>query len=136
MKLVIVESPYAARGRYGEHPDSLAFELRENLRYAREALRDCLLRDEAPFASHLLYPQEGVLDDAYPGDRQLGMSAGWGWMVKADLVAVYRDLGMSRGMEEGIAASQRIGREMRVEHRWMLQWDGWKEKNNAKETIK
>ena len=42
MVLVLLESPYAG---YVER----------NLAYARACMRDCLLRGEAPFASHLLY---------------------------------------------------------------------------------
>lgn len=136
MKLVIVESPFAVRGRFGQTPEALEFELRENVRYARMALRDCLLRGEAPFASHMLYAQPDVLDDDVFEERKLGMTAGWSWMTKADLVAVYTDLGVSKGMEEGTAASRRIGREMPVEYRTLADWDGWKEKNDAKETIK
>ena len=40
MKLVVVESPYAG-------------DVETNVRYARAAIRDCLMRGEAPFASHL-----------------------------------------------------------------------------------
>lgn len=47
MKLVIVESPYAG-------------DVKTNVAYARAAIRDCLMRGEAPYASHLLYTQEGV----------------------------------------------------------------------------
>src|SRR5690606_40243334 len=56
-RLVIVESPYAAKE---------FFDRVRNQDYARAALRDSLLRGEAPFASHLLYTQAGVLDDDIP----------------------------------------------------------------------
>ncbi len=91
MQLVIVESPYAG-------------DVARNERYARACLRDCLQRGEAPFASHLLYPQ--VLDDDKPGDRTLGMDAGWAWMGEADAVVVYTDFGISGGMEAGIRRAQ------------------------------
>ena len=42
MRFVIIESPYAGN-------------VEENEEYARKCLRDCLMRGEAPFASHLLY---------------------------------------------------------------------------------
>jgi hypothetical protein len=57
MKLVILESPFAG-------------DVERNTLYARHALKDSLMRGEAPIASHLLYPQ--VLDDLIPSERQLG----------------------------------------------------------------
>ncbi len=102
MKLVIIESPFA-----GATP-----ELRlRNLRYARAALRDSLLRREAPFASHLLYTQEGVFDDNVLEERVWGIEAGLAWGQVASLTAVYCDLGISKGMEEGIRRARIEGRE-------------------------
>ena len=99
MHIVIVESPYAG--------DIVA-----NVRYARAALRDCLLRGEAPFASHLLYTQEGVLDDALPVERERGMLAGFEFRRIADATIVYTDRGISAGMQRGIdhalASGQRV----------------------------
>lgn len=96
MKLVIVESPFAGdRDR--------------NLAYLRAALRDCLRRGEAPYASHGLYTQPGVLDDEVPAERALGMEAGFAWGAKADLVAVYTDLGLSRGMRAGVERASAAG---------------------------
>ncbi len=54
MRRVIIESPFAASNGYS---------VEENLAYLRAAMRDCLKRGEAPFASHGLYTQPGVLDD-------------------------------------------------------------------------
>ena len=53
MERVIIESPFAG-------------DVDRNLRYARAAMRDCLLRGESPYASHLLYTQPGVLNDDIP----------------------------------------------------------------------
>lgn len=89
MRLVIIESPYAG-------------DVERNLRYLRACMRDCLLRGEAPFASHALYTQPGVLDDLIPGERDLGMRAGFVWGRKADCTVVYADLGISDGMRRGI----------------------------------
>lgn len=61
--------------------------------YAREALRDSLLRGEAPIASHLLYTQKGVLDDRIREERGLGIAAGLAWGV-AEMTVVYADLGI------------------------------------------
>ena len=96
MKLAILESPFAG-------------DVAENLRDARAALRDSLLRGEAPIASHLLYTQDGVLDDAVPVERQRGIAAGHAWMQAAELVAVYDDLGISNGMKDGIKAARGLG---------------------------
>ena len=50
MKLVIIESPYAG-------------DIEKNVAYARDCVRDSLMRGEAPYASHLLYTQPNILDD-------------------------------------------------------------------------
>lgn len=93
MKLVILESPYA-----GSTPE----EITRNLEYARRALRDSLLRGEAPIASHLLYTQPGVLDDKKPDERALGIGAGLAWSSVAQGAVVYTDLGITPGMVQGI----------------------------------
>jgi len=86
---VVVESPYTG-------------DVERNIAYARAALGDCLGRGEAPFASHLLYTQPDVLDDTDPTQRRRGIDAGFAWGVEADAVVVYRDLGISPGMLDGI----------------------------------
>ena len=102
MRLVIVESPYAG-------------DLEKNLKYARECMHECIRRGEAPFASHLLYTQEGILDDNVPAQRKLGIEAGLAWGEKADATIVYIDYGISLGMKLGIEEAERIGRK--VEYR-------------------
>jgi len=106
MKLVIIESPFAAATK--ERAEL-------HVRYARAALRDSLMRGEAPFASHLLYTQPGVLDDGDREERRIGITAGLEWGEWADLVAVYEDLGISSGMYHGISAANCRG--TRVEPR-------------------
>lgn len=96
-RLVIVESPYAG-------------DIERNVAYARAALRDCLLRGEAPIASHLLYTQPGVLRDEIHEERQHGIDAGLAWGRVADATVVYLDLGISRGMTYGIDAAKAAGR--------------------------
>lgn len=103
MLLVIVESPYAG--------DTL-YTIENNKNYARECIRDCLMRGESPFASHLLYTQDNVLDDDLPEERFLGMEAGWAWMEKADLVAVYGDKGISSGMKYGIRRAIQLNKPL------------------------
>jgi hypothetical protein len=89
-------------------------------------LKDCLLRGEAPYASHLLYTQEGVLDDNKPEERRLGMEAGFAWgraLEPADCTnlarkakrVVYTDRGISGGMAEGIKLANKMDQE--VEYR-------------------
>jgi hypothetical protein len=94
MKLVILESPFAG-------------EVERNTLYARRALKDSLMRGEAPIASHLLYPQ--VLDDLIPSERQLGIDAGLAWRKVAEATVVYQDYGISPGMEYGIRLAQERG---------------------------
>lgn len=101
-RLVLIESPFAGR-------------VEENTAYAREAMRDCLLRGEAPYASHLLYTQEGVLNDDIPAERETGIEAGLAWGAMAEATVVYVDLGISPGMARGIARAKKEGRP--VEYR-------------------
>ena len=95
--LVIIESPFAG-------------DVERNLAYARAAMRDCLMRGEAPFASHCLYTQSGVLDDQLAVERVIGIQAGLAWGAMADRTVVYSDLGISNGMREGILRAEREGR--------------------------
>lgn len=104
MRRVILESPYAG------HVD-------RNVAYARRALRDALQRGEAPIASHLLYTQPGVLDDANAAERAIGIEAGLAWCAVADATVVYADLGVSAGMRLGIARAEAAGRP--VENRYL-----------------
>lgn len=96
MKIIIIESPYAGN-------------IRKNVAYARMAMADSLARGEAPYASHLLYTQVGVLDDSDPVQRTRGMEAGWEFMKHAELVAIYRDLGISGGMRAGAERADLLG---------------------------
>ena len=100
--IVILESPYA--GNVGL-----------NIIYARAAMADSLQRGEAPYASHLLYTQDGVLDDDKPEERRLGMEAGFAFGRAASKVVVYTDLGISSGMKAGIKAHRKKG--LKIEKR-------------------
>lgn len=85
-RLVIIESPYAG-------------DVEANVAYARRAVRDSLNRGEYPIASHLLYTQPGILDDAIPEQRHLGIAAGLAWRAVADRAVFYTDRGWSSGMK-------------------------------------
>ena len=89
-----------------------------NVAYAQAAMLDCLERDEAPFAPHLLYP--AVLDDSEPEQRAQGISAGLEWLAVAEAVVVYQDLGMSSGMEAELRAALAAG--IAVERRSLPGW--------------
>lgn len=102
MKRVIVESPFAG-------------DVERNIAYARLCLRDCLLKGEAPIASHLLYTQPNVLDDKVPDERNLGIAAGLMWGCVAEATIVYTDYGMSNGMRLGVQRAESEGRS--VEYR-------------------
>jgi hypothetical protein len=105
-RLVVIESPYSSSNGYP---------IETNVQYARAAMRDCLHRGEAPYASHLLYTQPNVLRDEVPADRELGMAAGFAWGAKADCVVVYTDLGVTAGMTMGIEKAQARG--IKIEYR-------------------
>ena len=117
---VILESPYGS-------PSKLI--VRRNVLYARAAVRDSLLRGEAPIASHLLYTQDGVLDDRVADERAMGIAAGLAWRAFAAATVVYRDLGITPGMQHGVALAheagipvefRNIGERTWRGHRWWL----------------
>lgn len=109
--LVIIESPFSGKDELQRY---------EHIRYARAALLDCLRRGEAPFASHLLYTQLGVLKDSVPGDRSLSIEAGLAWGAVAERTVVYQDLGISEGMQKGIDRARACLRP--VEFRELKGW--------------
>lgn len=112
MRTVIIESPFAAL----TWPWGLRWLGRWcNLRYLRRCMRDSLMRMEAPFASHGLYTQPGVLRDYFHVERNHGIAAGFAWTRHADLVAVYCDRGISSGMQKGIDHARALGKT--VEYR-------------------
>lgn len=108
MILVLIESPFAG-------------DVDTNIRFARAAMRDSLNRGEAPFAMHLLYTQEGILDDDIPEERAWGISAGFAWGKQAEKTVVYTNLGISAGMKFGIQKAMEAGRA--VEYRELDSWD-------------
>lgn len=97
IKLVVIESPFAG-------------DREVNSIYARACMRHCLQLGEAPFASHMLYTQPGVLDDDKVEERALGIEAGLAWGGCADVTAAYVDLGVSKGMQLGIDRAKEEGR--------------------------
>ncbi len=106
-RLVIVESPFAGRGRWWF---TRLWDRWMNVRYARAAVRDCVLRGESPIASHLLLTQRGVLNDADPLERKLGIGCGHEWMRACDAVVFYVDRDFSTGMNYGKSAAKLAGK--------------------------
>lgn len=84
-RFVVVESPYAG-------------DVDRNVLYARAAIVDCLERDEVPYASHLLFTQDGILDDDKPEQRLKGILCGFSWGMVAPKRVFYEDYGRSGGM--------------------------------------
>jgi hypothetical protein len=93
---VVLASPYSG-------------DVARNVEYLRACMRDCLLRGEAPFASHGLYTQDGVLKDDVPAERELGMQAGMIWFAVADALVIYTDHGISGGMAADIRWAETVG---------------------------
>lgn len=89
MKKVILESPFSGF-------------VERNIKYARLCVRDSLMRGESPIASHLLYTQDGILNDNIEEERMHGINAGLEWKKVADLQVFYIDYGISKGMQYGM----------------------------------
>ncbi len=113
-KLVIIESPFR-----GEN----YLETNLNILYARACVHDSLLKGEFPFASHLFYTQDGVLNDMVEEERSLGIDAGIAWGKLAEKRIVYQDRGISKGMEYGIAFAKKISQE--IEYRGLPDYEAF-----------
>jgi hypothetical protein len=109
MKRVVIESPFAGTSENINIRDE---ETRRNIKYARACVTDSLRKEEAPYASHLFFPQPGILDDNISEDRMRGIDAGLEITKDFDLTAVYSDFGISKGMTYGIDRAKKIGRSI------------------------
>lgn len=99
-RLVCIESPFKG-------------DVRLNVLYADVAMRDAFWTHwEAPFLGHLLYPR--VLNDTDPDERAAGIEAHCAWLLAAEYVAVYTDLGITSGMVEALKLCERMGRVVHV----------------------
>jgi hypothetical protein len=106
---VVIESPYSG-------------DIQLNIEYLKHCMHDSYyIKKEAPIASHLLYtrlPQSEIQNvesfcDGHVKDhpdsrhgRNHGIKCGFEWNVHADLVAVYKDEGISSGMKYGITRAE------------------------------
>jgi len=116
-KLVVIESPFKGKS-YHETP--------LNILYARACAHDCLKKGEYPFASHLFYTQDGILDDKNEEERILGINAGIAWGNQASKTVVYIDRGISKGMEYGIQRAKESGKI--IEYRNLPNYEKFLEK--------
>lgn len=108
---VLIETPFAAGSTTGATLNQL---------YGRAALRDSLMRGEAPMVPHLLYQQTYVLDEGDPDERQIAEAAGRSWLPFVDRVAVYVDREITPAMRAGIERARSLGIE--VEERSVPDW--------------
>jgi hypothetical protein len=91
-----------------------------NLVYADALMLDSLRRGEAPFLGHLLYTR--VLDDAFIGDRDVGIDAHCAYVLAADHLVVGMDLGPpTDGMQHAIDLAE--AHEIVAVPRWL--GDDW-----------
>ena len=82
MKLVVIESPYKG-------------DVARNTLYLRHCIRDCINREESPYASHRMLTD--ALNDNDPVERAVGIAAGLAW--RKAVQAVFRQT------ETGVVAS-------------------------------
>jgi hypothetical protein len=110
MRTVVIESPYRPMlGKATVHAGLFLYHqlLQRNIDYCKKAIKDCLDRNESPYASHLLLTQ--VLNDNIYGERKKGLEASHQWIYVADLVAFYIDHGYSEGMLRSLELCKRAG---------------------------
>jgi hypothetical protein len=120
MKRVIVESPYAG-------------DIAMNEMYCEYCLHDCLVNyNESPYASHLLYTRDHVLRDHVPEERKLGIQAGFFWREVSELTVFYVDLGMTKGMRQGIDDCEEKGLPYEIRKLPDSIWDEFTKENNKR----
>ena len=96
---VVIESPYAG-------------DTDVNLEYLDNCIRDCLVRGETPYASHLMLTS--ALDDMIPSERMLGIEAGMQMAKVCEYVVAYVDHGESPGMVIAINRHLKEGRQVHM----------------------
>ena len=101
--IVIIESPYSGN-------------VKRNMLYLCACIKDCLDRDESPYASHAILTL--ALDDNDPQEREQGIQAGYAFHSVADKMVVYTDYKISSGMRRAIEHAAAIG--LPIEYRTIL----------------
>jgi hypothetical protein len=97
--LVVIESPWAGLGA-GEKAKA----------YLRACIRDSLSRDEIPWASHAMLAWTRALYEEDEEQRAEGIQVNKRMIVKAELIAIYVDHGISAGMREAEIYSKMHGK--------------------------
>jgi len=87
-KLVVIESPWA-----GLDAGTKA------KKYLKGCIRDVLARNEIPWASHAMLAWTEALYESDEEQRAEGILVNKSMILRADLVALYVDHGISKGME-------------------------------------
>ena len=114
MKRVLIESPFAG-------------EVDKNQMYARFCSHYCVTQlGEAPYASHLYYTQEFILNDDKPEERLLGIDAGLVWGEAAQRTAVFVDLGITDGMCYGVMNAWDVERPVIFRNLPPAMWEAFK----------
>lgn len=124
-KLTVVESPFRGEGYH---------ETEINYLYTLEAAKKLLNEGFFPYASHLTYTQDGILDDRIKEERDLGIHAGILWGSLAPSRTVFSQRGISKGMELGIEAAKKQGIEIREGE--IQNYNSWLNKLENKELRK
>lgn len=91
-RLVVIESPYAG-------------DVVGNLAYLNRCIRECALRGDSPYASHLMLTT--ALDDNEPDERALGIELGLAFRRAVDMRIFYINLGWSHGMLAAVSLYRR-----------------------------
>jgi hypothetical protein len=108
MKLIAVESPYGSDDWQ---------EIAENIHYLRACMHYVHLQGNAPYASHAISTQPGVLDDSDKGpggERETGIFGGQAIADRMDEKWVFMDKGMTTGMEYGYKRSGEINQPILI----------------------
>ena len=103
-KAVIVLSPFMA-----EDP-ALAMKMQ---RYAARAIKDSLMKNEAPLASYVFYSD--ALSPKNPIERDIGLQAQLTWLKGCDILAVYMDFGITPAMQ--VVINNAMLKVKRIEYR-------------------
>jgi hypothetical protein len=99
--LVVIESPWAGLGA-GERAK----------KYLRNCIRDSLARNELPWASHGMLAWTEALYESDPEQRAEGINVNKRMILRADLIAVYLDHGVSKGMQTAITWARMHGKKV------------------------
>jgi hypothetical protein len=102
--IVVIESPWAGLGA-GEKAK----------KYLRNCIRDSLARNEIPWASHAMLAWTEALYETDTEQRLEGINVNKKMIIRAELIAVYTDHGISKGMQTAITFARMHGK--RVESR-------------------